>query len=78
MYEVKTHNRAGGSADVSASSLPRVRLTPLEIENGEALVHRRMVLRCGMHTNTHIRVQAFPIHGIYIPMQPLRERYFKT
>ncbi len=53
VYEVKIHNRAGGSADVSASSLTRVQLTPLEIENGKGLVHRRMVLQSGMHTNTH-------------------------
>lgn len=47
VYEVKAHNRAGGSADVSAPSLPWVRLTPLEIENGKGLVHRRMVRQCG-------------------------------
>lgn len=29
-------------------------------------------------THTHARIQAFPIHGIYIPMQPPRKRYFKT
>ena len=55
MYEVKTHNRAGGWADVSASSLLWVRLTPLEIENGKGLVHRRIVRQCGMGTNTHMR-----------------------
>lgn len=52
VYEVKLHNRAAGSADVSASSHPQVLLTPLEIENGKGLVHRRMVVQCPLHTNT--------------------------
>ena len=72
VYEVKTHNRADSSADVSASSLAQVQLTPLEIENGTALFANEWSCSVGC-TQTHIRTQTFPIHGIYIPMQALCE-----
>lgn len=78
VYEVKPHNRATGSADVSAPSLPRVCLTPLEIENGEGLVRRQMV---GRHTNTPVHRSISHSWNIYVspsaaPCAGKKGRYF--
>lgn len=76
VYEVKLHNRAADSADVSASSLPQVWLTPLEIENGKGLVlPTNGPTVPDAHKHTHAS-KHFPFMGyIYIfPCSP-RARY---